>query len=189
MKTQPIVLRYRTKIAAVLLTTLIVFVLSGAVMVATHRQLIEAEPTDLIWTAYMSFALVFGICVATLLTLRDRERMTWSLSEDELVGGKRRPVRIPISSIVSISEGVPTRTKIGANNPWLKSGIVLKTKDNWMLSLNLATNEEGARMMAALIDRCSPVLTTAPSFTGNELAILHRLKWNRVIDITSGKPV
>jgi hypothetical protein len=186
---QPIAVRYRAKIAHVLLITLIVFGLSAAVIVATHRQLLHAEPSDRIWTTYMFLALAIGICVAALLTLRDRERMNWSLSEQELVGGFKYPVRIPITSIVSISEGVPARTKFGANNPWLKSGIVLKTKDNWILSLNLATNEEGAQMMEALMRRCSAVFTTEPSFTASELSILHRLKWNRVIDITSGKPV
>jgi hypothetical protein len=186
---QPISAHYRTNIFHVLLVALIIFGLSAAVLVATHRQVLEAEPADLIWTIYMFLALAFGIGISTLLMMRDRERMHWSLSEHELVGGMKRPIRIPISNIVSISEGVPARTKRAANNPWLKSGIVLKIKDNRILSLNLATTEDGAQIMGTLIKRCSAVLTADPSYTAIELTILHRLKWNRVIDTTSGRPV
>lgn len=186
---QPIVVRYRINIFPLLLVAVIIFGLSGAVLVAAHRQLLQTEPADLIWTIYIFLALAFGVSISTLLMMRDREKMNWSLSEHELVGGMKRPVRIPISSVLSISEGVPARTGIAASNPWLKSGIVLKIKGNRILSLNLRTNEDGAQLMGALIHRCSAVLTTDPSFTVIELAILHRLKWNRVIDAASGRPV
>lgn len=72
---------------------------------------------------------------------------------------------------------------------WRRSGIVLKTADNKVFSLNLAPSEKGVKFMRALLERCSSVLTTSPSYTDAELAILHRLKWNSVIDISSGKPV
>lgn len=178
--------RYPINVLHVLFVTAIIFGISGAVLIATHRQLFQAEPTDLIWTIYILFALTFGVSTAALLVMRDKERMHWSLSEHELVAGMKRPVRIPISSIVTISEGVPARNRIAANNPWLKNGIVLKIKDDKILSLNLRTTEEGAQLMEALLQRCSTVLTTDPSFTVNELAILHRLKWNQVLDAASG---
>lgn len=186
---QPIAVRYRINLFHLLLVAVIIFGFSGALLVAVHRQLLQTEPADLIWTIYLFLALAFGGGISTLLMMRDRERMHWSLSEHELVGGIRRPVRIPISSIVSISEGVPARTRIAANNPWLKSGVVLKIEGNRILSLNLRTNDDGAQLMGALIQRCSAVLTTDPSFTAIELAMLHRLKWNRVIDAGSGRPV
>ncbi|SHH63749.1 hypothetical protein [Massilia sp. CF038] len=186
---QPITVRYRINTFQVLLITLITFGLSGAALLATHRQVLQAEPADLVWTIYMCLALAFGTLIAYLLVVRDREKMHWQLSEHELVGGMKRPVRIPIDSIVSISIGVPARTEAGANNPWLKSGIVLKTKDNRILSLNVATTGEGARMMEALLLRCSSVLTREPIFTSSELAILHRLKWNLVLDAATGRPV
>jgi hypothetical protein len=181
--------RYRPNVLQIILVLIFGFGVCVAVLVAIHRLIFDSAPTEAIRMIYLVVALVFGSIFSALLLLKDREKMHWSLSERELVGGIRRPVRIPISSIVSISEGVPARTRFAENNPWRRNGIVLRTVDNKVLSLNLATSEVGVKFMRALQERCSSVLTTTPSYTDTELAILYRLKWNKVIDISSGKPV
>jgi hypothetical protein len=186
---QSIVVRYRPNVLQSLLVLILVFGVCAAALIAIHRLIFDSEPTDAVRMIYLVVALVFGTTLSALLILKDREKMQWLLSESELVGGMKHPVRIPISNIVSISEGVPARTKSAENSPWRQSGIVLKTVDNKVLSLNLATSEEGVKLMRALLERCSSVLTSAPSYTETEMVILHRLKWNIVIDISSGKPV
>lgn len=189
MTTQTIAVRYRINILQFLFITLVIIGFSCALLMAAHRQILQTEPADPLGMIYVFLATTFGISIATLLVMRDREKMRWSLSEHELLGGTRHPVRIPIASIASISEGVPARTRIGANNPWLKSGIVLTTTDHKILALNLATSADGARLMHALLQRCSAVFTAAPAFSASELAILQRLRWNTVIDTASGRPV
>ena len=182
-------IRYRPPVFQIILVLILVFGLGAAALVATHRLIFDNEPTEPIRMTYLVVAFVSGSAVSVLVTLRDREKMHWFLSESELVGGMKRPVRIPISSIISISVGVPAKTKVAEKNPWRRAGIVLKTADNKILSLNLATSEEGVKLMQTLLARCSPLLTTAPAYTPTDLAILHRLKWNTVIDISTGKPV
>lgn len=180
--------RYRPNVLQIILVLILGFGVCAAVLVATHRLIFDSAPTETIRMIYLVAALIIGSTFAALLMLKDREKMSWLLSQEELVGGIKRPVRISISSIVSISEGVPGRTKFTESNPWRRSGIVVRTADNKVLALNLATSEEGVEFMRVLLERCSSVLTTAPSYTDAELAILHRLKWNSVIDISSGKP-
>lgn len=186
---QLISVRYRPNILHGILVLILVACVCAAALIATHRLMLGSKPTETIRMIYLVVALIIGSTVTGLLMLNDLERMNWFLSENELVGGTKHLVCIPISSIVSISEGVPARTRFAENNPWRRSGIVLKTADNKVLSLNLATSEEGVRFMRALLERCSSVLTSAPSYTDSELAILHRLKWNSVIDVSTGKPV
>ena len=186
---QPLSVRYRPNVLQAILVLILVVCVCAAALILSHRLILGSEPTEAIRMIYLVVAVLIGSTLSALLILKDRERMHWLLSDSELVGGMKHPVRIPISSIVSISEGVPARTKFAESNPWRRSGIVLRTADDKVLSLNLATSEEGVKFMRALLERCSSVLTSAPSYTDNELAILHRLKWNSVIDVSSGKPV
>ncbi|HEY0063006.1 MAG TPA: hypothetical protein VGC21_12860 [Telluria sp.] len=180
---QPIIVRHRINPFQASLVVLIVFGGLSALLVGAHRQLTDAAPSDLVWACYLFAELAAGCAATVLLTLRDRERSTWTLSETDLIGGVRHPVHIPLASITAISAGVPARTKAARDNPWRQSGLVLQIADCKILALSLAGTQEGASLMQALLERCAAVHTSVPVFSASELAVLHRLKWNRVIDM------
>ncbi len=181
--------RHKTQLMPTIMVAIMFFGACAAAFIGVHRFALDEEPAETVRLIYLLSAVVLAAVGSAILFQRDRERTHWTLSDSELVAGARHPVRIPLSGIVAIAAGVPgKRGLLRMNNPWRESGIVFKTADGKIVALNLATSKTGRELMDALLDKCSGVFVTAPAYTDAELAILHALKWNRVIDIQTGLP-
>lgn len=120
-----------------------------------------------------------ALAMRTILR-RDAETSAWTLSDDALAGGPGGLARIPLADIVEVSAGVPVGPGRSAT-VWHQSGLVLKLRGGRMLALNLSQAEHGPALMEALVARCASVFTTVPAHTERDLALLHRLRWNRVL--------
>ncbi|MGN6153455.1 MAG: hypothetical protein ACTHOH_15840 [Lysobacteraceae bacterium] len=137
--------------------------------------------------SHSAVAVAIGLVCLALAALamrailrRDADTSAWMLSDDVLAGGLDGRHRIPLPDIVEVSVGVPADPRRPAT-VWHHGGLVLKLRDGRLLALNLSQAEHGPALMDALVVRCAPVFTTAPLHTERELALLHRLRWNRIV--------
>jgi hypothetical protein len=137
-----------------------------------------SHPAVAVVTGPVCLALV-ALAMRAILR-RDAETSAWTLTDDMLAGGLDGRHRIPLADIVEVSPGVPVDPRRPAT-VWHHGGLVLKLRGGRLLALNLSQAEHGPALMDALVARCAPVFTTAPMHTGRELALLHRLQWNRIV--------
>jgi hypothetical protein len=124
--------------------------------------------------------LMLGALAMRTILRRDAEALAWTLTDDVLAGGLDGRHRIPLADIVEVSAGVPVAPGRPAT-VWHQCGLVLKLRGGRLLALNLLQAEHGPALMDALAVRCASVFTTAPVHTERELALLHRLRWNRIV--------
>lgn len=159
----------------------LIVVLAGIIALAPFMLL----PASTI--SHPAVAIAVGVACLALAALvvreigrRDAETSAWTLTDDMLVGGVDSRHRIRIADIVEVSAGVPVRAG-NVETVWHRSGLVLKLRGDRLLALNLLQAENGPALMEALAARCASVFTTAPAHTARELALLHRLRWNRIV--------
>lgn len=124
--------------------------------------------------------LVVAALAMRAIVRRDAEASAWTLSGDMLAGGVGGRCRIAFADISELSRGVPVAPGRPAT-AWHHGGLVLKLRDGRLLALNLFQAENGPALMEALVARCAAVFTTAPLHTQRDLALLHRLRWNRML--------
>ena len=162
--------------------TLVLIVVLAGVFALAPFMLLRASTFS-----HPAVAIAVGVACPVLAALvvraivrRDADTSAWTLTDDMLAGGIDGRHRIRIADIVEVSAGVPA----GAGNVetvWRRSGLVLKLRGDRLLALNLLQAENGPALMEALVARCASVFTTAPEHSSRELALLHRLRWNRIV--------
>jgi hypothetical protein len=123
--------------------------------------------------------LAGAVLAMRTIVRRDAEALAWTLTDDSLAGGVGH-CRIPLADIVEVSAGVPVAPGRPAT-VWHQRGLVLKLRGGRLLALNLLQAEHGPTLMEALAARCASVFTASPTHTQHDLALLHRLQWNRIV--------
>lgn len=139
---------------------------------------IASHPAVVVVTGVVCVAIA-AMAIRTILR-RDAEALAWTLTDDLLAGGVGGHCRIPLADIVEVSVGVPVAPGRPAT-VWHQGGLVLKLRGGRLLALNLRQAEHGPTLMDALVARCASVFTASPAHTQRDLALLHRLRWNRIV--------
>jgi len=175
----PIVSRHVPDRPAILVVTVALAGLFAVVPFSIWRAA-GAGGGDMIGIAIGVACLAAAALAMRTILRRDAEAFAWTLTDDTLAGGPGGLARIPLADIVEVSAGVPVGPGRSAT-VWHHSGLVLKLRGGRVLALHLAQAEHGPALMEALAARCASVFTTAPAHTERDLALLHRLRWNRVL--------
>lgn len=175
---QTITSRYRTNALTIAFLTATVAAFLTILPFSILRAL--AEPNVVVDATIVSVCLLLAAALMRKVVMHDLETSAWQLGNDTLIGGTRGEFRIELADIVALSPGVPVPP--GAREtPWHQSGLLLKLRDGRLLALNLLEAEGGRELMEALFARCGSALTVDLMLTRQELALLRRPRWNRLI--------
>ena len=174
----PIVSRHSPDLATIVIVTAVVAGLLAVVVLTIWRAFGSPGPAAGFVMGAVCLVVAAWAMRATLR--RDAEASAWTLTDDTLTGGAGGHCRIALADISEVSQGIPVAPgRAGA--VWHRDGLVLKLRDGRLLALNLAQAEHGPALMEALVARCASVFTAAPVHTQRDLALLHRLRWNRLL--------
>ena len=130
--------------------------------------------------------VVFGFIVGAWFMLRTLDRMFWHLSEIELIGGCRRKMRLPLSSLAKIVIGLPNKFPIPGMEKFAppqirETSMLLCFSDGSLLPMRLHGMPNGTQLMNKLLSRYSDRVDKNCRYSEEEIKILRKADINVLI--------
>jgi hypothetical protein len=130
--------------------------------------------------------LVFGFIVGSWFMLRTLDRMFWHLSEIELIGGCRRKMRLPLSSLAKIVIGLPNKFPIPGMEKFAppqirETSMLLCFSDGSLLPMRLHGMLNGTLLMNKLLSHYADRVDKNYKYSEEEIKILRKADINVLI--------
>lgn len=144
--------------------------------------------------ALFAIGLVLALALLIVFVWWEQDRWYWALTEDHLIGGRKRDKPLPLSSVQMLVCGLPDTTNVlvtvsKVTHPDLyslhmaerKLALLLKFSDGSFMPFHVHRCVNGSQFMTELLKRLGDRFVGDYEYTSTEISALKSADWNKLI--------